>query len=342
MHTLESLGVSSARLAHHADEISDPDERPRVYAAGIRDYYTTNFRLASRLAETANALAAQANDVLAKLDLRLLTGVLAHSRGEAHEAMRIVLETEKDARAQGILLMVARCNMFLVVRESDRGDFAAAAQRAEQCANIFRGLNDTRSLGSALFLMGFCLQQVNRLDESTQAYEEAATTYQSLGQMALYTMVQSYISNQLTSQGRFDEAETVARAALGIAERLGFSNSISELHLVLGELARQRFDLTSARLAYLEALKWLRICGKAATEVVELNLMMVNVADPSRKIEDQDLQRLREVFANRSNLRFIQTIEAIEDLQHGRPIREDGSNADVRWLVAVQKSRSLP
>lgn len=340
VETLDDLGAPSVRLAHYADQLVDVDVRLELYIRGARDFQSTNARLAQGFLDSAAPLVEVTQNERHRVEYQLLSGVLLHTQGKAAEALAMVQTAEQQARAIGYLMVVAKCSMFLALRACDRGEFRPALERLATCAGIFRGLDDPKALASALMLIGFCETHLQNLEQARAAYAESVMLSASSGNLAQQTLASSCLAASYLSSGDTKEATRIARGSLHVCEANSLSRSAGDLHIVLGDIARSTFDLTSAEHHYAQAVDLMKLAGGREWVTAEYNRCLVRLATLSADAALDELGRIDRVARETGSNFLAQVCEELRVFLIDGLLGES-PDPDTVWLAEARSRQSV-
>ena len=207
-----------------------------------------HYSAALTLHAEAEALAARHRDEPWAMEqirvARLNQGVVLEKVGAHREALDLYrgLLAESGAGQRAALLV----NTGVLYR--NLGDPVRASEAFREAIGVYEQAGDTAGLSNAWLNLGLALHlNLERTGEAEAAYREALRLAEESGDRTEEVQDLFYLGRLLLERGRLDEAATIYRRCLTVAEASGSAEGKWAAHEGLGRIARARGDLAGAR-----------------------------------------------------------------------------------------------
>jgi non-specific serine/threonine protein kinase len=174
-------------------------------------------------------------------------GYWREGRGRLERAIAAGDDRDADRLRATALYWIGRFAEF-------QGDYAGAAEPAEQSLVVWRALGDREGLMRSLHLAAALLLQQGRIEESVSLARECLRTGHEVGDLNTIGAAANLLGKIYNRQGDYVAATEWYERSFEALRAVGRTESISGVLHNLGESARYRGDVEEARRRYRESL----------------------------------------------------------------------------------------
>ena len=196
--------------------------------------------------EAAMAVAELAEDLEAQAHAMNCMAITRQKRGELDEAVELYLAARVLAAEAGEVKLLAMVEQNLGTIANIRGDLDKALRHYEAALKGYRQLGLQAYLGPLLNNLAMLRTHLGEYDEAEVLYVEAFENAQSEGAVNAQVAIQVNRVDLWIAQEDWPRARETCDRAYGLAQRLGASRWLGEIHKHYGVIARELGDLTSA------------------------------------------------------------------------------------------------
>jgi tetratricopeptide (TPR) repeat protein len=217
----------------------------------------------------ALSLARRQGDGRAQAEALYWLSMAADSRGDFGRAQEILEEALPLARtARGGTL--ARVLEGLAIIGWRTGDLDAGEAWAHQALSLAQELQDSRSEGSILKVLGLLAELRPALESAKRYYDAALALARKTGKLSMEEAVLNNLGSVAYRQGNFLLAHDYYRSSLDISRQIGKQQSVAITLRNLSEVSVELSDLAAARSYVREALTLAQKIGAPRLELIAL------------------------------------------------------------------------
>ncbi|MEK7867554.1 MAG: tetratricopeptide repeat protein, partial [Planctomycetota bacterium] len=170
-----------------------------------------------------------------------------------------------DERTKAAVLNVLGTAEFSV------GDFAPAFEHLEQSLAIREKADNLQGVAGSLLNLGVSYYYAGNLARARQALERTRAISEKIGDIRVTAYAQNNLGLVLHAMGRRDEALVHYRESLEIQRRLGNPAGIVPCLVNIGNLHRERPDVSAALASFEEALSYAQLTDNAQGKALSWN-----------------------------------------------------------------------
>ena len=217
-------------------------------------------------------------------------------------------------------------------------DYRPAIRRLEAALRLYRELDDSSGIGSALQVLGSVAREQGRYARSTELHEESLALASAAGDEQAAASAHGYLGFVSWLQGDFDRATTETTMALRMSREVGDVEGIAWSLLSLGTVARyqgaedraaallQESRSLAERIGFREGIAW---------SLEQLGLLAAGRGDPAALALLRDSLRIHHELRDR-----WRTCSVLEDLA-AFLLAGGGAGQAARLLAAADATRTL-
>jgi non-specific serine/threonine protein kinase len=183
----------------------------------------------------------------AEVGLRLGAAVerFVSVRGHLNEAQQW-LESVLAIDAPAPVAARARALQVAGTLARDRGEFARASARHQECLELYQRIGDDRGVSLALKSLGMVNHYLEDYERAASLYERSLAMSRALGDLAASADALNSMGVLARNRGDLDSARSFLEESLQAHETLGDTNSAAVVLNNLARVARDQGDWTSA------------------------------------------------------------------------------------------------
>lgn len=300
----------------------------------LADYFPDNLEYGLRLAAAQTASGAPADALATVENLRRLSAAAgadprldlaeaeaARALSDAKRQQAAAVRAQEKAAALGARGLVGQSLFFQGQAALSLGEPAAALQKVEEAAAIFRQAGDRTGLARAATVRAIVLESQGDSRDAEAAYREALKIYQEIGNQFGVAGAINNLGIFSFRQGRLPEAKQRFEQALAAFRATGRKAATANALTNLGAIADLEGDQATFRARLEEALAVYREIGDQGSEArTHLNLSRVHYTRGDLAAMDRSTRealRLYRALGDQANTALALQNQAAAALQRG-------------------------
>lgn len=242
-----------AELLAKPESRSYPHARAKaLYAYGWLLTWRQQFKQAQAAAEESLDLFRACEDRQGELDVLPLLGNTIEFQGDIQQAVELYHETLRRAEAMGYAWHQARAHFFL---GWDRRNRQHSFHHLEKASHLLREVGDWVALANTLSVMGSFRVLDGEVDFAQKYLDEATQLWQSNKRLDIWETAKTSRSRLALLRGDYEQAGTLLKEILLLAEETGNRMSYLWTRAHLGYVAFRLGDLEEARASFTETIE---------------------------------------------------------------------------------------
>ena len=249
----ERLGqrvLARAQYEEALRALADGDELPTATAilrwiAGTH-FADANHAAAEDCVRAAIAAAEAWGDEVAIGYAVNMLGMFRWQQGELDQAEQLYNDARDHAIRTGDAKLAAVTAQNLGVIANVRGDFGRALQFYQASLADYRAMGLQRDVCVALNNLGMVYTDTERWDDAELSYREAVELARDFGDVALRVQIEVNVVEMWVARGDMVRAGAAVDAAMALATQAGDGQVPGDAYRLMGVIARENGDLTSA------------------------------------------------------------------------------------------------
>lgn len=290
-----SLDEYASIIAEHYEQANDTAQAGEWYLRAGRHAETTYAPTgAIRYYRKALEFSTNPQEIsVARLQLYDGLGKMLNWQALYEEAAEVFKTMQANAESVGNARALANAWLGLATAQIYQGDIKSALESTSRAEEIARNASENFVLATALYMKGWNLVRIGKLEDALQLAEQAMQLSSEIGNPSQRAQSHNLLGAVHYMLGHYPQASQHFEQALLIFQTTGERGPAMGTINNLGEIAKARGDYQTAYERYQEALKVAREIGFRDAEMLYLsNLGGVRVNLKQYAAAEQDLQHV--------------------------------------------------
>lgn len=225
---------------------------------GLIHWRQGNYTESAAVYGEALALLADAPDWAAEEgEIRYGLGILHRQQGKFAEAQSeleraLALARQLENRPEEAKVLAALAS----IAEIHRSDYTASQAYNLQALTLRRQIGDRAGEGASLLALGQSYSRLGQYTEALASFKEALIIQKALGNRWWEAIVWNELGIAEMLVGQYPAAQTALTMALTIATEIGAEVGEAYIQVNMGQVLRDRGDLTGAEIAFMAGLEF--------------------------------------------------------------------------------------